>query len=101
MPWDVFFGWPAGGVWSNLVASLIWATPAGIALARKLRRQHAERMSQAERHHVEQMAQATAHHNELKLQVARHAENLANRADAHHEALKAYIAAPEPKQGPS
>lgn len=23
--WQVFFSWPAGGVWSNILASLIWA----------------------------------------------------------------------------
>lgn len=35
------FSWPGGGVWGNLVSSLIWAAPAGLLAARKLRRMHA------------------------------------------------------------
>lgn len=30
--WSVFFGWPAGGVWSNLVAAGLWAPIAAGAL---------------------------------------------------------------------
>ncbi len=26
--WRSFFDWPSGGVWSNLLASLMWAAPA-------------------------------------------------------------------------
>lgn len=28
----VFFGWPEGGVWSNLLAALLWSPLAGAAL---------------------------------------------------------------------
>lgn len=91
MPFGLFFGWPAGGVWPNLVASAIWAAPAGAALVRKLHRQHADRQAQAERHHVELMAQAAAHHNALKLQAVKHQAELLDRAEAHHEALKAHV----------
>ena len=38
----LFFHWPDGGVWSNLVASAIWTTPTLLFAWRKLRawRQH-------------------------------------------------------------
>jgi len=26
--WSVFFSWPSGGVWGNLLASLLWAPAA-------------------------------------------------------------------------
>lgn len=81
-PFGVFFGWPAGGVWSNLLASAILAIPGGFALARKLRNQHRQRMAQAERHHTEQLAQATAHHNAMR-----------QLAETHHQALKDHITA--------
>lgn len=38
---SVFFGWPSGGVWSNLVAALLWGTPAFIGQHVLLRRHHA------------------------------------------------------------
>lgn len=28
--WSLFFGWPAGGTWSNLVASLEWVAVAAV-----------------------------------------------------------------------
>lgn len=29
MDWvEAFFGWPNGGVWSNLLASVLWTIPA-------------------------------------------------------------------------
>lgn len=36
----LFFAWPQGGVWANLIASLLWATPAFIYTHRKLRKMH-------------------------------------------------------------
>lgn len=57
------------GVIGNLVAAVIWASPAGLALARKLNRHHAEHVAQAERHHAEATAQRTAHHEALKAHV--------------------------------
>lgn len=38
--WWLFFGWPAGGVWSNLIASLIWDVPIVAAGWVKLHRSH-------------------------------------------------------------
>lgn len=39
-----YFGIPNGAVWSNLLASVIWAAPALWHLHAKLDRQHRERM---------------------------------------------------------
>jgi hypothetical protein len=50
----LFFHWPDGGVWSNLVASFIWATPTIIISWRKLRRMHLhlhERLDRIEQTH--------------------------------------------------
>jgi hypothetical protein len=33
-----FFSWPNGGVWSNLLASLLWGAPAFITHHRLMRR---------------------------------------------------------------
>lgn len=30
--WRLFFGWPAGGTWSNMIASLEWAVIATVAI---------------------------------------------------------------------
>lgn len=42
--WDLFFSWPAGGVWSNLIASAITTTLAGTLVVwrflKKLRLEH-------------------------------------------------------------
>ena len=37
-----FFGWPDGGVWSNLIASAAWVPLAGVWHRRTLRRHAAE-----------------------------------------------------------
>lgn len=29
--WRAFFSWPSGGVWANLLASLLWGAPAFVA----------------------------------------------------------------------
>lgn len=81
------------GVIGNLAASVIWASPAGVALARKLNRHHAEHLAQAERHHIEATAQRLAHHNEAKRQAAKHQQELLDRADVHHETLKQHVTA--------
>jgi hypothetical protein len=59
----VFFAWPLGGVWSNIIASFIWSAavwfPTMLHLHRKVDRQHAEITQQnkqlrdeAQRHHT-------------------------------------------------
>jgi hypothetical protein len=40
-----YLGWPHGAIWSNLLASVIWATPALIHLHRKLNRHHREQLA--------------------------------------------------------
>ena len=40
--WQVFFGWPQGGVWSNVAASLLWAVP-GFTAHHVLMRRHTTR----------------------------------------------------------
>ena len=71
---NLYFGWPAGAVYSNLLASVICA---GVVWWRLRARMIA--------HHLEQLAQATEHHLERTTQ-----------ADEHHEALKAHITAAVP-----
>ena len=39
--WSSFFGWPSGGVWSNLLASLMWTGPAFVTHHVLIRRHHA------------------------------------------------------------
>lgn len=79
------------GVVGNLVASAIWASPAGVALARKLNRHHAEHLATAERHHLEATAQRTAHHNEARQQAERHHAEALDQAEAHQLALKVHV----------
>ena len=31
--WEAFFGWPLGGVWSNLLAAALWVPIAAVATA--------------------------------------------------------------------
>lgn len=38
--WQSFFGWPAGGVWSNLIASVMWGAPAFVMHHVLIRRHH-------------------------------------------------------------
>lgn len=35
--WAIFFGWPYGAIWGNLLASLIWALPTLVIGIYKLR----------------------------------------------------------------
>lgn len=56
--WDIFFGWPNGQVWPNLVASAVTSASAvGVFAWRLLRR--------LETHHQERMAQDREHHQTL------------------------------------
>ena len=72
-----FFRWYDGAVWSNLVASVICV---GVAWWRIRARMIA--------HHAQALALAAKHHRE-RLQ----------RADDHHEALKAHVTATVAAQG--
>lgn len=56
------FAWPAGIVVGNLIASVIWATPAFLHLHRKIDRNHNAHMALMRHHHeqVKQMLSAGA-----------------------------------------
>jgi len=45
--WSAFFHWPDGGVWSNLLASLMWA-PAGLGAHHVAMRRHHTRVAAAQ-----------------------------------------------------
>lgn len=51
-----FFDWPDGGVWSNLLASLLLGAPALLAILRRIEKHHAAARELAVRHHAEVMA---------------------------------------------
>jgi hypothetical protein len=40
--WSAFFSWPNGGVWSNLIAALLWSplAAAGLTVHHVLMRRH-------------------------------------------------------------
>ena len=66
---DLYFGLPAGAVWSNLIASVICAGFVWWRLRTRAIAHHAEALAQAARHHIERMAQAEEHHEALKAHV--------------------------------
>jgi hypothetical protein len=74
--WQVFFGWPGGGVWSNLLASAICVGVAWWRLRAKMIAHHAAQMAQAARHHKEQLTQADVHHKERLASAAAHCADL-------------------------
>jgi hypothetical protein len=60
-----FFGWPEGGVWSNILASMIWTTPSfivGFFIG------HRQLVSHMRRHHQEVMAHIRKIHKHLGIQ---------------------------------
>ena len=65
----LYFGWPAGAVYSNLIASVICVGVAWWRLRARTIAHHAEALAQAARHHIERMAQAEEHHEALKAHV--------------------------------
>lgn len=38
--WQTFFSWPTGGIWSNLLASVIWGSLAFAWAHRKIKNLH-------------------------------------------------------------
>lgn len=49
--WAVFFAWPTGGVWANILASFIWVVLAGVPAYIKVRAHH--RRVEAHNKHME------------------------------------------------
>ena len=64
-----YFGWYAGAVWSNLLASVICVGVAWWRIHRQAARHHVEALAQAARHHIERLAQAQDHHEAMKAHV--------------------------------
>ena len=56
----LYFGWPAGAVYSNLVASLICVGAAWWRIRARMIAHHVELLVQAERHHKALKAHVTA-----------------------------------------
>jgi hypothetical protein len=63
---NLYFGWPAGAVYSNLLASAICAGLVWWRLRARMIAHHAEALAQAARHHAERLRQADEHHDALK-----------------------------------
>jgi hypothetical protein len=66
---NLFFGWPAGGVWSNLIASVICVGFAWWRIRLRMIAHHAEALAQAARHHAERLKLAADHHEDLKAHI--------------------------------
>ena len=62
----LYFGWPAGAVYSNLLASAICAGLVWWRLRARMILHHAEHLAETERRHLEHLAQAERHHADLK-----------------------------------
>jgi hypothetical protein len=73
----LYFGWPAGAVWSNLVASLICVGLAWWRIRARMIAHHAQALAQAAAHHKAQLALAREHHEALKRHIAAAAQNAA------------------------
>ena len=66
---NLYFGWPTGAVYSNLLASAICAGLVWWRLRARMIAHHAEALAQAARHHLERMSQAEEHHEALKAHI--------------------------------
>jgi hypothetical protein len=64
-----YFGWYAGAVWSNLLASVICVGVAWWRLRARMITHHAEQLAQAARHHAERLKLAGEQHEALKAHV--------------------------------
>jgi len=78
----LYFGWPDGAVWSNLLASLICAGVVWWRLRARMVAQHAEVLAQNVMHHREHLAQSETQHQAIMAQAA-----------ALHEGLKSHVSA--------
>ena len=59
-PFGLYFGWPAGAVWSNLAASLICGLLVWWRVRARMIAQHLERRAQAQCQHLEMKDHVTA-----------------------------------------
>lgn len=65
----LYFGLPAGAVYSNLIASVICVGVAWWRLRARTIAHHAAALAQAEEHHLERIALAVEHHQALKAHI--------------------------------
>jgi hypothetical protein len=65
----LYFGWPSGAVYSNLLASVICVGLAWWRLRARSITHHAEQLAQEARHHRELLAAQASQHEELKRHV--------------------------------
>lgn len=72
--WGLYFGWPSGQLWPNLLASAVASAAAvGVAwwrLHRQSARQHVEHLAVVARNHFDLMQQGQAQHRQ-RLELAR------------------------------
>jgi hypothetical protein len=68
--WDLYFGYPSGAVYSNLIASVICVGMAWWRLRAQNVRQHVQAMALQARHHAERAEQADRHH-EAQMELLR------------------------------
>lgn len=64
-----FFGWPSGGIWSNLLASLILFTGGFVAGKRYTLRLHNTRMALQQAHHEQLLALQHEHYHALITEI--------------------------------
>lgn len=86
-----YFGVPYGSVWGNLLTSAICTGIAWWRLHRQSARQHVRVLAQAAEHHFERLAQAEGYHKVQVQMAQRNHQQLLDRGDVQHEALKAAI----------
>lgn len=61
---QLFFSWPQGGVWSNIIASAVLGVPTFVALFRRLRKNHREHVDNLIAQHAEHLSLLRLHHQE-------------------------------------
>lgn len=89
----LYFGWPSGAVYSNLLASLICAVVVFVRLKARLIEQHAEVLAQNARHHEQHLAQAETHHKAIMVQAGKHQDELLAKANSLHEGMRSHVSA--------
>jgi hypothetical protein len=72
----LYFGLPAGAVWSNLIASAICAGLIWWRLRARMIAHHLEHLAQAERHHLELKEHVTAAVADIQRPAPRRAKTL-------------------------
>jgi hypothetical protein len=61
----LFFGWPQGGVWSNLAASFLLGFPTVFTILRKQASHHREQLRVLRQQHREHLERLDLHHQRI------------------------------------